>query len=177
MPSLVPGLDDHVERELDRLRSELKVAIAESGYTLEQVASLAGVGRTTLRAMLIGEAQSQIDTLLRAGFVVGLQFEMSPASDKEHLSFQITPLAATASRGSSHSTRSRASASGSARGESDSHTKSKKAVAKKGDDQRRKRSPRKGVTGWSPHSPIHLVECGRSSVTEPRLTAPESEAA
>lgn len=78
MPSLVPGLDTFVGAELDRLREELKIAIAESPYSLEQVATLAGVARTTLRAMLVGEAASQADTLIRAGFVVGVKLALAP---------------------------------------------------------------------------------------------------
>lgn len=139
MPSLVPGLDDHVENELERLRAELKVAIAESGYSLEQVATLAGVARTTLRAMLIGEVASQADTLIRAAFIVGARVELTRAEASDSPPFEIVPLATGSRRSSATSAASVKRAGGGVVKAQTSDVASKRTAA----EQRKKSAARK----------------------------------
>lgn len=168
MPSLVPGIDGHVADELQRIRDEIKVAIAESGYTLEQVATFAGVARTALRKMLVGEVVSNADTLLRVMFVLGIRIEVERPKVGETPPFEVVPRA-TGIHLSSVESRASAKAAGDA---SDSHTAKRKAVAKSGSKQQRKSPRRKRVTGWSPHSTLYLVECARNPAQRPRVTDP-----
>lgn len=142
MGSLIDGLGDHIEAELNRLRDELRIAIAESGYTLEQVASLADVSFTALRNMLHGRAVSNADTLIRVGFVVGARIELARGEGEGARPFQVVPTdpSSTGLSDSSKSTRSRR----------DQALRRSSAASKKATKQRKGSAPRKRDTqGWA----------------------------
>lgn len=138
MGALVEGLDDYVESELERIRAELREAIDQSDYTFEQIAGLAGVGVSTLYAILTGRHASGggLDTLLRVAFIVGVRVELSESSDR---SFQVVPLDSISSRSGSLSGRSETK-NLSARG----RRQSKKSTA----EQRKLTARRKARNSW-----------------------------
>lgn len=140
MAELVEGLDDQMSTEYSRILGELRQAIAESDYTLEQVATLAGVGFSTLRAVLDGRhATAKMDTILRVAFILGARVELTTG---EARSFQLVPLALGSRRSSAASRGSAKRAGAGVRNES----KVEQGSARKAPKQRRKRPPEKPVT-------------------------------
>lgn len=146
MGSLVEGLDDHIADELGRIREELRVGIVDSGYTIEQLAALAGVGPATVYAILSGRHTTGggLDTLLRVAFVLGVRIELATG---EKPSFRVVPLAQTATgnrRSSQAESRGSASkrAGAGVRNAASVEAKEPRTVA----DQRRKRPRQKPVT-------------------------------
>lgn len=176
--ALIEGLDDAIEREYDRLRTELRLAIAESGYTIAEIGALADVEQRTIYRMLAGNDVKLRDTLLRVLFAVGGHIEINRPAAEGSRPFQVVP-SEQRSLGSVRSSqvsgkRSLASNESATR---DSNTATRKVVAKKASQQQRKRPRRKGVTGWSPRSAPYLRERSAFRAIRPGMTIPGSKAA
>lgn len=168
--ALIEGLDDAVQSEYARIRAELRVAIAESRYTKEEVASLSGVSVSNLRSILnAGEHAVQIDTLLRIAFAVGARIDLARAQEGE----RERPFSAR--RNGIQSTSSRRSSNRSAAGNLDRETgtSSRRSSAK----QAKKSARKVNRTSWFRRSTVrpaamrsHLIStdhCG----TDLRVTA------
>jgi len=136
---LVEGLGDLVEEQYAQIRTELKIAIADSGYTMGQVATLADVSERALRNALNGTTAPQIDTLLRVAFIIGARIEIVRSVEERARPFQVVPLAT----GSRRSSASSAASNLRARGAS-----AKKKTARKQGKQIARKSAR---TSWYEH--------------------------
>lgn len=138
--ALIEGIDDAIASEYQRVRTELRAAIAHSDYTMSQVAALAGVGERTLRNVLAGAHAAQIDTLMRVAFVLGCRVEIALPEGASSRPFQVVPLvkSGTGSRRSSATSRSLLAGGRSVDGS-------------KQDEHRKRTAPRKPRTSWSRH--------------------------
>lgn len=146
MAELIEGLTDATASEYARLREELRIALAQSEYTLEQAASFADVSVGTLRNALNGTNAVGIDKLIRIMFVLGGRIEFVRPDGVGARPFQVVPLSSSVKAASTSS--SRQSEAGR---QSDSAKRTAKVTAKTASKQRRKSASRKRVTGWFRH--------------------------
>lgn len=162
MGELIEGFDKSVNDEYARLRGEIAIAITESGYTLEQVAALAGVSRRTLHNLLTGASSVGTDTLIRVAFIVGGRLEVARSEGEEQRPFQVVPSAQSAggrleekrssSNPRSSSSRKAAHLSQAGRG------KTNKTAAEKG----KRSTRRKRETSCSSRSAVRPARSGRN---------------
>lgn len=165
---LVQGLDDAVRDELSRVRAELRDAITDSDYTLEQVATLAGLSRGTLYAILNGghKTGGGLDTIIRLAFILGVRVGFA---EKETIdgSFQVVPLSQSSTSSRISSSRRKAGSRGASGSEvgtrglrrRDNDSGSVKPAARTRSGQRKGTPRRKGSTGWSRHLASDLRKC------------------
>jgi hypothetical protein len=91
---LIEGLSAAIESDYEDLRSEIRLALAESDYTIGQIAVLADVHERTIYRMLAGNP-IKIDSFLRVLYVLGVRFEIMRSGG---LPFEVVPLDPTMSR-------------------------------------------------------------------------------
>jgi hypothetical protein len=148
MGELIEGLNAAADAEYARIRAELRAALAESSYTLEQAATFAGMSVGTVRNALNGSNAVGIDKLIRILFVLGGRVEIVRPEGAGAPPFQIVAsanLSQSSSRSTSSSSRSVAKIAG--RRKPDSVPAAVARRRKRAGEQRRKRLTKKPNMG------------------------------
>lgn len=147
MGELIEGFDRSVGDEYARLRGEIAIAIADSGYTMEQVAALAGISRRTLHNLLTGAASVGTDTFIRVTFVVGGRLEVARSEGEDSRPFQVVP-SVQSGEGNQRRRRTSSTRSSSSRKTPHLSQEAKIQTNKKAAEKQKRSTRRKRETSW-----------------------------